>query len=74
MAPRRRRLVDVVRMVPLFGAFLWAVPLLWAGDSEGAVSTSTAMIYLFGVWFLLALATGILSLLVRRSRAEDLAE
>lgn len=71
---RRRRLIDLVRMVPLIGLFLWAVPLLWGHEGEAAVSTSTAMIYIFGVWFLLVLGTGILSRQVRKSRADEIQE
>lgn len=53
---RRRRLIDTIRMLPVIGAVLWAVPLLWP-TSEGAqpqqgdmVSTADAILYIFGVW------------------------
>ena len=51
---RQRRLMDAARLMPILGATLWAVPLLWGdggGDDAGArVSNSNAMVYIFGVW------------------------
>lgn len=49
---RQRRLMDAARLMPLLGGVLWVVPLLWG--RAGEVSTSTAMLYIFGVWLLLA--------------------
>lgn len=68
---RRRRLIDLVRMLPLLGAFLWAVPLLWGHEGEASVGTSAAMIYIFGVWLVLALVTAILSWFVRKSQIDE---
>lgn len=63
---RRRRLMDAARLLPLLGALLFAVPLLWptpdgaavAADSAmapgaSAVKMSEAMVYVFGVWAIL---------------------
>ena len=54
---RRRRLMDVARLLPLLGAALFAVPLLWpgpkatkAGESDGLVAMSDAITYVFVVW------------------------
>lgn len=65
---RQRRLVDAARLLPLAGALLWLVPLLWpqGGGPEGsqqiaAVPTSSAIIYIFGIWIILALAAMFLS-------------
>ncbi len=44
---RQRRVLDALRLVPLLGALLWAVPLLWR---DGSVPTSRAILYIFGVW------------------------
>ena len=55
---RRRRLVDAIRMVPVLGVLLWAVPLLW---TKGATASSAALLYTFGVWALLVLAAALLS-------------
>lgn len=66
---RQRRLMDAARLLPVVGALLWLVPLLWpqsgADPAMGAgVSTSSAMLYIFGVWTFLALAALLVSLLV----------
>lgn len=57
---RRRRMADAARMLPLLGAFLFCVPLLWQGG-ETATSTTGAMFYLFGVWVLLVVLSGVIS-------------
>lgn len=61
---RRRRLMDVARLLPLLGVLLFAVPLLWpgpessaAGGGSGVVAMSDAMIYIFGVWAVLIAAS-----------------
>ncbi|MFP4328125.1 MAG: hypothetical protein ACLFQL_08955 [Paracoccaceae bacterium] len=58
---RSRRLMDAARLLPLLGACLFAVPLLWPDEDGGAIRTSRAMIYIFGVWTLLIVATALLS-------------
>lgn len=54
---RRRRLTDAARLLPILGAALFAVPLLWpSGDGiadERVVPLSSAMTYVFGIWALL---------------------
>lgn len=55
---RRRRLTDAVRLIPMLGAFLWALPLMWA---RGGTSSSAALLYLFGVWAVLVLGAALLS-------------
>lgn len=51
---RRRRMIDALRLLPLLGLLLWMLPLIWPvpgeGQSEGAISTSAALRYLFAVW------------------------
>ena len=54
---RRRRLMDAARLLPLLGALLFAVPLLWPGpqiavvdDGTGLVAMSDAITYVFAVW------------------------
>lgn len=44
---RRRRLMDAARALPVLGAFLFLVPMLWARGSE----TSDGTLYIFAVWF-----------------------
>lgn len=49
---RRRRRIDAARLLPVFGAFLLILPILWEpGDGGGAGrSTSADALYLFAVW------------------------
>jgi len=74
---RRRRLADGARLLPVFGAALLLVPLLWqSGDPvAGAADTVPAgqrsawvMTYLFLVWLGLVVLSGILS---RHLAADD---
>ncbi|MEQ9695502.1 hypothetical protein [Shimia sp. SDUM112013] len=50
---RRRRLIDSIRMLPLIGALLWFIPVLWPTGPVSVISTSQAIIYLFGCWLAL---------------------
>lgn len=54
---RRRRLMDMARLLPLLGVLLLAVPLLWpnpdpypAPDTAAGMPTSAAITYIFLVW------------------------
>lgn len=59
---RRRRLMDAARILPLLGALLFALPLLWpatvsdGASGDGGVAMSTAIIYVFSVWTALIVA------------------
>lgn len=46
---RRRRLMDAARLLPVVGAFLFLLPILWLPESTGH-RTATDGIYLFAVW------------------------
>ena len=63
---RQRRLTDAARLMPVLGALLWAVPLLW---TRGESFSSAALLYLFGVWIVLVVAAALLS---RGMRGVDL--
>lgn len=67
---RRRRIVDAARALPLLGLLLWWVPLLWALPTQ-PVSASTALIYVFAVWFGLVAGAGALIVALGRTRAQD---
>ena len=58
---RRRRLVDAARMLPLLGVVLLCIPLLWIEPGAAPTRTTHVMIYFFGVWFFLAVVSGIIS-------------
>ena len=49
---RRRRLRDAARLLPVLGAFLLLLPLLWA-PAAGLSLSSADVVYFFGVWLLL---------------------
>ncbi len=70
---RRRRLRDAARLLPLLGAFLLLLPLLWSGDGGGdGAGTARDGLYLFAVWCGLVLVCAVLS--VGLSRDGDDAE
>lgn len=50
---RRRRLNDAARLVPVFGAFLIFLPILWAPAETATRDTASDGIYLFVVWAVL---------------------
>ena len=69
---RRRRLIDTIRMLPVIGAVLWAVPLLWRqSENSGTVMTSDAIIYIFLVWLLMVVGGAWLARNLKRSDAEE---
>jgi len=53
---RLRRAKDAVRLLPILGAILILMPILWAGGS-----TRVGIIYLFVVWLGLIISALILS-------------
>ncbi len=55
---RRRRLRDAAKMLPILGAILFVLPLLWLHPQTG---TSSVGIYLFAVWGLLIVLAALLS-------------
>lgn len=54
---RQRRLADAARALPLVGAVMMMLPLVWPRAEEAeTITTSGAMIYVFGCWLLLVFA------------------
>ena len=47
---RQRRMRDAAALLPILGALLFALPLLWIGQNGGGARTSYVMIYVFTVW------------------------
>jgi len=67
---RRRRLIDMARLLPVVGAVLFLVPLLWESGATGATrALAQRAVYLFAVWFALVAAAAALS---RALTPEDL--
>lgn len=61
---RRRRLIDAARLLPLVGAFLFLLPVLWAPTDLPAGAgrnTATDGLYLFAAWGLLILAAALMA-------------
>lgn len=64
---RRRRLMDAARLMPIVGAVLFAVPLLWPeGGEAGATTMSEAITYIFGLWAVLIGASVLFGLNIRK--------
>lgn len=66
---RQRRLRDVAGMLPIIGILLLQVPLLWP-RAEGQSLTTSAMIYVFGIWILLIALALYLSKAIRNDAPE----
>lgn len=47
---RRRRKIDAARLLPVFGAFLLLLPMLWAPAGDEGRGTVNDGLYLFLVW------------------------
>ncbi|MGB8621881.1 MAG: hypothetical protein WCD16_03585 [Paracoccaceae bacterium] len=66
---RSRRMMDMARLLPVLGLFLFMLPLIsrW-GSGAGMVGH---LIYLFTAWFGLILLAGLMSRRLARLNAED---
>lgn len=58
---RLRRLVDAARLLPLFGGFLWLMPILWSPGETAARDTAPDGIYLFVIWAMLIAVAALLA-------------
>lgn len=58
---RSRRLRDAARLLPVLGAVLMLVPMLWEPGAGDARSTARDGIYLFVLWGALILAARLLA-------------
>lgn len=59
---RQRRLIDAARVLPVFGAILLLMPVLWdaSGGDPPAPRLAERGAYLFAVWGLLVLGAAVL--------------
>ncbi|SNT16197.1 hypothetical protein SAMN05421763_105278 [[Luteovulum] sphaeroides subsp. megalophilum] len=71
---RRRRLRDAARLLPIFGAFLFLLPILWEPAATDRRDTAPDGVYLFAVWALLILAAAAMSRGLKAEALEDGAE
>ncbi|MCO0612151.1 hypothetical protein M8756_02430 [Lutimaribacter sp. EGI FJ00015] len=58
---RQRRVIDAARLLPVLGAVLFGLPLLWPRGAEDAVRTSSSILYVFGVWLILVCLAFVIS-------------
>lgn len=68
---RQRRLIDIVRLLPIFGVLLWLMPLLWLLEEPPGVPTSSAILFIFAVWILLIGGTFFLTRWIARGPVPD---
>ncbi|MCE8547150.1 hypothetical protein KBY25_15090 [Ruegeria pomeroyi] len=71
---RRRRLMDAARLLPLMGAALFAVPLLWPSEGAGTVRMSAAITYVFGVWAILIAVSALFGRATRQSGGHQIGQ
>lgn len=64
---RSRRLKDASRLLPVLGAALFALPLLWRSEEGASVGTAGTLLYIFAVWAGLILS----AFLIARRLARD---
>lgn len=60
-AYRQRRVVDAARILPIFGAVLLCLPLLWSLPDDGVVSTTYVIRFLFLAWLGLIVLAAVVS-------------
>jgi len=60
-AYRRRRAMDAARLLPVVGAVLLLLPLLWAPQQTEAPDTAAGGQYVFAVWLGLIVAAFLVS-------------
>ncbi len=67
---RLRRMRDAARLLPIAGAFLFMLPILWSPGESAGQDTAPDGMYLFGVWFCLILAAALMSRGLRAASAD----
>lgn len=68
---RKRRLRDAARMLPILGAILVLLPILWSPGKTAQADTAVDGIYLFVVWFGLVLVAALMAPGLADESAED---
>jgi hypothetical protein len=62
---RQRRLRDAALLLPVLGAVLFCVPLLWPQTGDDGQSSAGALIYVFGAWAALIVCAFVVSRMLR---------
>ncbi|SLN60632.1 hypothetical protein [Pseudooctadecabacter jejudonensis] len=71
---RQRRLRDAARVLPVFGAIMMVLPLMWPRDTADQSLTSSGLIYLFVLWAVLVALAFAVSRVLPGDRAGDVAD
>ncbi|SEM51882.1 hypothetical protein SAMN04488003_101397 [Loktanella fryxellensis] len=58
---RQRRLRDAARMLPVLGAIVWLMPLMWRREPDEAGGTAAAVVFLFAGWALLIVLAALIA-------------
>lgn len=65
---RRRRVIDASRLLPIFGLFLFLIPLLWDDVGSGTEAhLAEKTLYIFAIWFVLVGVAAVLAAWLRPS-------
>ena len=64
---RARRMVDGLRILPIVGIFLIAMPLFWGG-SKTSIKSSDVMLFVFAVWAILIVINCIMTRRIGKER------
>lgn len=62
---RQRRMRDAGRVLPVFALVFCLLPLIWPRQGGADGLTSTGLMYLFGLWFVLILLSAALARVLR---------
>ena len=69
---RQRRLRDVARMLPVCGAVIWLIPLMWTRTAGQTGGMAAAVVFVFAGWALLIVLAAIVSRRIRVDAATDI--
>lgn len=58
--------MDLGRLLPFAGVFLFALPVLWAGTGR----TASGMVFVFGAWIFLIICAALLAGPIARAEAD----
>ena len=67
---RQRRLRDGAKLLPFLGIILLTIPLAWSVDAPDEKIGASGLIYVFGVWMVLIVLTGVLASRMRADTTE----